>query len=38
MDIDRIVWDIGFTPGFGAREAYADFGEWLRLHQDYSSA
>ena len=38
MDVDRIARDIGFTPRFGPREAYADFGDWLRRHPDYFKA
>ena len=38
MDIGRIERDIGFTSRFGPREAYADFGEWLRRHPDYFKA
>ena len=38
MEIGRLVNDIGFKPRFGPREAYNDYIEWIRGHQDFVTA
>ncbi|MGH7330871.1 MAG: NAD-dependent epimerase/dehydratase family protein, partial [Polyangiaceae bacterium] len=35
MEISRIKQDLGFTPAFGPREAYADYIDWVRAHEDF---
>lgn len=35
MDIRRIAQDTGFTPRFGPQEAYADYLDWVRAHEDF---
>jgi nucleoside-diphosphate-sugar epimerase len=38
MDVGRIAQDIGFTPRFGPREAYADYLESIRRMPDFWQA
>ena len=38
MDVARIAQDLNFTPRFGPREAYADYVDWVRKHEDFVAA
>lgn len=35
MEVGRIAQDIGFTPRFGPREAFADYLQWLKRAPDF---
>lgn len=37
MDITRIAKDVGFKPLFGPKNAYDDYIDWIRRHQDFIS-
>jgi UDP-glucuronate 4-epimerase len=35
MNVARIGSDAGFVPRFGPRDAYADYINWIRAHEDF---
>ena len=35
MDVSRIAQDTGFTSRFPPRQAYADYIDWIRTHEDF---